>query len=78
MSDTEKYIKAFTSSFNVKPKDVKNLKYESIDEWNSVGHMSLISAIEKNFNIMLESSDIISFNSYEKGKEILKKYNINI
>jgi hypothetical protein len=40
--------------------------------------MGMIAALEDTFNIMMETEDIIEFNSYEKGKEILAKYKITI
>ena len=38
--------------------------------------MTLVAAIEDAFDIMLDTDDIIDFSSFEKGKEILKKYDI--
>ena len=35
--------------------------------------MGLVSALEDAFDIMLDTDDIIDFNSFEKGKEILAK-----
>ena len=58
--------------------NIVNLKYQSIDEWDSVGHMGLIAEIEEAFGIELEMDDVIDFSSYVKGKEILKKYNVEI
>lgn len=52
--------------------------FEGIPEWDSVGHMSLVSCIEETFDIMLETDDIIEFNSFQKGIEILKKYGVEI
>ena len=40
--------------------------------------MSLISGLEDKFKITFETDDVVDFSSYEKGKKILKKYNINI
>ena len=40
--------------------------------------MSLVAAIEDAFDIMMEMDDIIDLSSYEKGKEILKKYEVEI
>ena len=34
--------------------------------------MTLISGLEEEFNISIETDDIIDFSSFEKGKEILK------
>ncbi len=76
MSDLEKYNKAFTESFGIGESKLAGLTYQSIPEWDSVGHMSLIAAIEDSFDIMMETDDIIDLSSYEKGKEILAKYDI--
>ena len=32
----------------------------------------------RNFGISIETDDVIDFSSYEKGKEILKKYKVII
>lgn len=48
------------------------MKYQDIEAWDSVGHMSLIAAIEEAFDIMMDTDDIIDLSSYEKGKEILE------
>ena len=77
MSNLEKYTKVFVELFGVSEDEAKELKYQDIDTWDSVGHMNLISDIEDAFGIMMETDDIIDFNSFEKGKEILtKNYNI--
>lgn len=47
------------------------LEYQSIREWDSVGHITLISELEDAFDIEIETEDVIDFSSYEKGKEIL-------
>ena len=38
--------------------------------------MTLMSGLEENFKITLETDDIVDFSSFKKGKEILKKYKI--
>ncbi len=79
MNNKEKYDKVFVDSFSIDKTKVDNsLVYESISEWDSVGHMGMIAEIEESFGIMLETDDIIDFSSYEKGIEILKKYKISI
>ena len=50
-----------------------NLEYNQIPEWDSIGHMTLISGLEESFKITIDTDDIIDFSSYEKGKEILTK-----
>ena len=75
---SDKYDKVFVKSFKVKKDKLKKLKYNSIPQWDSVGHMSMIGSLEETFNITLEMDDIIDFSSYEFGKKILKKYKIKI
>ncbi len=38
--------------------------------------MTLVAALEDAFDIMMDTDDIIDLSSYEKGMEILKKYNV--
>ena len=73
----EKYKSAFKDTFDLKDENLDNLKYQSIDNWDSIGHMTLMSALESAFSITLETDDIIDFSSFKKGIEILKKYSIN-
>ncbi len=76
MSNTEKYSKIFTDLFDITPDQTAGLKYQGIPAWDSVGHMQLVAALEEAFDIMLETDDIIDLSSYEAGKEILKKYDV--
>ncbi len=78
MTNIEKYENAFVEALEIKLEEVKGLEYQQIESWDSVGHMSLIAAIEDTFNIMMETDDIIDFNSYDTGIEILKKYDIDM
>ncbi|MEG2522326.1 MAG: acyl carrier protein [Lachnospiraceae bacterium] len=78
MNNLEKYQKAFNEGLEIDPANIEELIYESIPEWDSVGHMGLVACIEDAFDIMLETEDIIDFNSYKKGIELLKKYDVEI
>ena len=77
MTNKEKYEHIFVDCFLVE-KSMLNDKfvYQCVAQWDSVGHMSMIAAIEETFDIMMETDDIIDFGSYTKGMEILSKYNI--
>ena len=78
MTNEEKYLNVFTTTFEIDEETAKALKYQQIPAWDSVGHMGLMAAIEDAFDIMMEPDDIIDFSSYEKGKEILStKYDID-
>lgn len=72
------YDKIFIETFSIEKNMLgDNLEYESIEEWDSIGHMSLIGMMEDSFDILLDLDDIIDFSSYKKGMEILEtKYNV--
>jgi acyl carrier protein len=77
MSNLEKLTRAFSNALMItSDKVVDDLKYQSIVEWDSVSHMVLITEIEDEFNISLETDDVIDMSSVAKAKEILCKYNI--
>ena len=78
MTNLDKYSKVFIKTFSIDKSKLKKLKYQSITQWDSVGHMSMIGALEETFKITLDMDDIIDFSSFEKGKKILKKYKIKI
>jgi len=78
MSQLKTYNEIFMSTLQVEESQLADLKYQSVEGWDSVGHMGLIATLEDNFDIMMDTDDIIDFSSYEKGKEILKKYDVII
>ena len=77
MTNLEIYTKVFVDTFGISEDEAKVLKFQDIKAWDSVGHMGLIANLEEAFNIMMETDDIIDLNSFEKGKELLVKYNID-
>lgn len=76
MTNIEKYVNAFKEAFEVEEADLAGLEYQAIPQWDSVGHMALIAELEDAFDIMMETDDIIDLSSFEKGKEILGKYDV--
>ena len=79
MDNLAKYTEAFKTSFEIDETMITDdLAYDTSPEWDSVGHMRLMAAIEDTFDIMLETEDILDFGSFGKGKEILLKYDVVI
>jgi acyl carrier protein len=78
MDNKQKYNQVFMECFSVAEGAVELLEYNSIPEWDSVGHMGLISEIEDTFEVMLEMDDIVDFSSYKRGIEILAKSDVTI
>ena len=79
MDNKTKYENVFIKSFSINKKVLKkDLKYNTIPKWDSVGHMTMIGKLEDTFKITMEMDDIIDFSSYKKGIKILKKYKVKI
>ncbi len=77
MNTIERYKKVFIEIFEINESQLENLKYQDIDAWDSLGHMSMVGALEDEFDIVLEMDDIIDFSSYKKGIETLAKYGVD-
>ena len=78
MENIEKYNKIFMEAFNVEENELEILEYQKISAWDSVGHMDLLAELEEAFDIEIETDDVIDFSSYQKGKEILNKYGVEL
>ena len=79
MSAKKKYQDIFIKSLAMDSKKFdENIKYNEIPEWDSIGHMTLISGLEEGFTISMETDDIVDFSSFKKGMDILKKYKVEI
>ena len=77
MDNKKKYQEIFIKSLSIAEDKFSNdLKYNEIPEWDSIGHMTLVSGLEEGFGISMETDDIIDFSSFKKGEEILEKYKI--
>lgn len=77
MTNLEKYDRAFIQGLGVKKEELgESLVYRRNENWDSVGHMDLIVRLEEAFDISISSPDVMAFNTYEKGKEILGKYGV--
>jgi len=77
MNNLEKYNAAFKETFEIDDSQLNDsLEYQSIESWDSVGHMSLMAALEDDFDIMLDMDDIVDFGSYKTGLKTLEKYGV--
>ena len=77
MNNNQKYQEIFIKSLAINSNNFnENIKYNEIPEWDSIGHMTLMSGLEEGFGISMDTDDIVDFSSYKKWIEILKKYKI--
>ena len=79
MTNLEKYNQAFIEVFAVEPSALnENFNKDAVEEWDSVHQLNIVALLEESFDIMFEPEDIMDLTSYEKGKEILKKYEVEL
>lgn len=78
MNNMEKYQNAFAEAFEVEPEASVNFVYRETEQWDSIGHMSLIAALEDAFSVEMEPEEILAVISYEAGLEVLRKKGIEI
>lgn len=79
MSGLDTLKNCFIETFELQPgAEVENLQYQGIPAWDSVGHMQLIAALESAFDIMLDTQDVLDMSSFEKAKEIVGKYGVEL
>lgn len=72
------YNAIFRNAFGLADDQLHQLAYKTYPEWNSMAHLSLISALEEELNINFEADDIFAFKSYDQGKELLhERFGLN-
>lgn len=77
MNNLEKYNAVFKEVLSLKENfEPDKVNQQEISDWDSVGHMELITALEDAFDIMFDIDDILEFTSYNQGVQLLQKYNI--
>ena len=77
MNNKHKYQDIFIKSLSIESKKFnEKMEYNEIPEWDSIGHMTLMSDLEEGFNIAMDTNDIVDFSSFTKGFAILGKYGI--
>ncbi|MFD1736772.1 acyl carrier protein [Bacillus salitolerans] len=75
---TEKKLRfIFAESLGISEDFVNDdLQYNSIPEWDSIAHMALVAEIDEQFDIMLDTEDVIDMSSFAEAKRILAKYGV--
>ena len=75
--NNKKLKELFVESLGIEIEQINDsLSYNSIPEWDSVAHMALVAEIDDQFDIMLDTDDVLDLSSFAKAKEILAKYGI--
>jgi acyl carrier protein len=79
MTAIERLRATFRTALDLKDddSDVDQLEYRSIEKWDSLGHMALIAALEDEFEVMIDTDDVIDMSSFTKAQQILAKNGIS-
>jgi acyl carrier protein len=78
MENKSKLYQSFANALNISIDQIMDeLAYQSIAEWDSISHMILISQLEDDFNVSIDTDDVIDMSSVAKAQEILTKLGIN-
>jgi acyl carrier protein len=76
--NADKLRDCFSRSLGIPPERVTaDLGYNTIKEWDSVGHMALVAEIEGAFDLMFDTDDILGMSTVAKAREILGRYGVS-
>ena len=79
MTNIDKLNRIFCEVFGIKESALNgDFNKCNVDSWDSVRQLSLSTAVEDEFDIMLDAEDILEFTSYDNVKKVLAKYEIEL
>ncbi len=74
MSVEARVLKVFKEVLEIEGDvDTSQLKYNETKNWGSLAHITLVSALEGEFDVMLDPDDILAMSSYDKAVEIVRR-----
>lgn len=69
---TDKLEILFKNTFNIKDEDISKASQNNLKNWDSVNHMNLILAIEKEFDITLDNNDVVKLSDFKSCFQLIK------
>jgi acyl carrier protein len=55
---------------------VDDLQYRGIEKWDSLAHMALVTELEDEYGIMIDTDDVIDMSSFAQARKIIEKYGV--
>jgi acyl carrier protein len=52
--------------------DVSRLRQDEVEEWDSVAHVWIITAIESEFSVAIDIGESLAINSFESARSLLR------
>ena len=63
--------------FGVEPRSLnESSSPESVEGWDSMGHVNLVTALEQHFNVSIDIDDVMEMGDVQKIKKILLTYGV--
>lgn len=74
MTMIDKVARIFCTTFALDPSSFhRGIVHGELKKWDSIGHMSMVSAMEKEFRIEFDVDDIMEMQSVEAILQALKR-----
>ena len=74
MSSVEEVV---SQVFGVEPGGIDgNSSPETVEGWDSMGHLNLVAALEKRFNVSIDIGDAMEMVTVQRIREILLGYGV--
>jgi acyl carrier protein len=74
MIDESRLEQVFRRGLNLEDGvDVRSLAYAKHPNWDSVGHMALVAELEDEYDLMLETDDVLNLSDWNAAVETLSR-----
>jgi acyl carrier protein len=66
---------AFATALDLEVDEIEeDCSQETLEDWDSLGHLNLISEIEKTFKVKLTMDEVMEMTTYSKVKEVVNSH----
>ena len=77
MSANRRLEQTFKRALGLDDIDCETLEYRGVEQWDSVAHMALVTELETEFEVMLDTDEVIGMSSFRKAREILANHGVD-
>lgn len=77
-TNLEKLKQAFVDELGIDASEISDELAYGNHGWDSLAHMALVAAIEQQFDIMMETTDVIEMSSFGRAAQIVSAYGVSM
>ena len=67
--------KTFASALDVEASEIEvTISTDSFPDWDSLGHLNLVSELEKAFKIQITTNEVMEMTDFQKVKGVVKRH----